>query len=239
LKKKRKRNRKSKVPPKSRESRWWQSWEDDLLLSGMDLSVVSERTGRSRDACYVRLKGMRTYGVRCIQGWTAEKDRELKNLLQEHTTAECAKLLDRTPEAIRHRARDLGIKLTHRYIPLTGKVRLWTKEEVNQLYDLCSHTPIRIAAKKLKRTPGSVQAKAARLGILWDSGYTCAADIAKEFNVETCTVCRVIKKVITNPKERRRRSKGPYRLSDTVADKVRAYFLERGYRPKSSAQRRK
>lgn len=150
--------------------RRWTSAEDDALRAGYrdgrSCRQIAESIGGGRSvaalAARARKLGLSTYG-RC---WSPSDDERLRDLMQAPgVTLDAAALtLVRTPEALRQRARKLGIALPRTTVRRrTGEP--WTAREDALLHARATANPIVLAAA-LGRSDNAVHARMRALALV-------------------------------------------------------------------------
>jgi hypothetical protein len=148
--------------------RRWTAAEDEALRAGYrdgySCQQIAERIGgRSVAAVAARARklGLSTYG-RC---WSAGDDERLRILVQRRVGLDAAALtLVRTPEAVRRRARKLGLAPPRSAVRRrTGE--LWTAREDAVLHAHHAAHPIALASA-LDRSDSAVQARMRALAII-------------------------------------------------------------------------
>jgi hypothetical protein len=147
--------------------RRWTTHEDEALRAGYHDGLTCERIAQelgSRSASAVAARaaqlGLATYARR----WTAAEDRRLSLLAERGTNLErAARQLDRRPEALRARARKLGIDGLRAGSGSRGG-RSWTTGEEDLLRANAGANPA-VLAELLERTPEAVVIRLRRLNL--------------------------------------------------------------------------
>lgn len=152
-----------RVPSRPR----WRPYEDAVLRDGYERGLtcaqialeLAERTQTAVAARAAKL-GLATYA----RAWTLREDRDLCQLSRDGFELErAAQLLARTPEALRARARKLGVPP-----PVTRRSghagRRWTNAE-DELLTLHSALNPAALAEMLDRSPEAVTQRVRRLGL--------------------------------------------------------------------------
>jgi hypothetical protein len=150
-------------PPRPR----WQAYEDAAVRDGYErgltcAQIAGELPGRSVAAVAARAAklGLATYA----RAWTPREDRSLRQLARDGIELErAAQMLSRTPEALRARARKLGVALPPPRRPgRTG--HRWTtgEDELLRLHGALNPAAL---AELLHRTPGAITQRLRRLGL--------------------------------------------------------------------------
>lgn len=147
----------------------WTPAEDDALRAGYrdghSCQQIAERIGRDRSVAAVaaraRKLGLSTYG----RSWSAGDDERLRVLVQSRMALDAAALtLMRTPEAVRQRARKLGLAPP----PTVARGRTgepWTAREDAVLHAYHAAHPIALATA-LGRSDSAVHARMRALAII-------------------------------------------------------------------------
>lgn len=147
--------------------RRWHGYEDAAVRDGYARGltcreIASELPGRSGAAVAARAAklGLATYG----RAWTARDDRNLQTLVQEGLALErAAQILARTPDALRARARKLGLE-----VPRSNRShqsgRRWTHAEDEQLRLHAGLNPATLAGL-LERSPEAITQRLRRIGL--------------------------------------------------------------------------
>lgn len=147
--------------------RRWQPHEDAAVRDGYESGlncgqIATELAGRTEAAVAARAGklGLTTYA----RLWTSRDDRVLRQLSRDGTELErAAPVLARTPEALRARARKLGIApLRSRRADRTG--RPWTRAD-DELLELHAGLNPALLAELLSRTPEAITQRLRRLGL--------------------------------------------------------------------------
>jgi hypothetical protein len=145
----------------------WSGYEDAALRDGYELGLTCAEIAQQlprRTASAVVARAAKLGLASYARVWTVDDDQRLKALTSARVPVEeAARLLSRTPEALRGRARKLGLA------PLsTSKAsrarRRWTAAEDDQLRLLIGTNPA-LLADRLGRTPEAVTQRARRLGL--------------------------------------------------------------------------
>jgi hypothetical protein len=147
--------------------RRWRDYEDaavrDGYASGLTCrQIASELPGRSGAAVAARAAklGLATYG----RAWSARDDLTLRMLVLEGVELErAAQLLARTPDALRARARKLGLELP-RSQRAHQSGRRWTLAEDEQLRLHAGLNPATLA-DLLARSPEAITQRLRRIGL--------------------------------------------------------------------------
>ena len=150
--------------PKRR--RRWSFAEDAIVRDGYDAgrscaSIAGELTGRSADSVAARARklGISNYA----RLWTDEDDALLMSLVERRrSTIEIARVLTRTPEAVRRRSRRLGSTTAAPTLPRSG--RPWTEREDTALRLNAGANPASLA-EALGRSDRAVAARLRVLGL--------------------------------------------------------------------------
>jgi hypothetical protein len=146
----------------------WLPGEDLVLRQayglGLTCTAISDEAlpGRSARAIAARARklGIAVYG----RIWSTDEHRRLAALTAERTPLEeVAALLFRTPEAVRRRARKLGLEPL-RPAPHENAHRRWRREEDALLRRHASHDPVSLA-RLLGRSDHAVRRRLAVLGL--------------------------------------------------------------------------
>lgn len=147
--------------------RRWHSYEDAAVRDGYARGltcreIATELPGRSGAAVAARAAklGLATYG----RAWTARDDRSLRMLVMEGLELErAAQILARTPDALRARARKLGLE-----VPRSSRShqigRRWTHSEDEQLRLHAGLNPATLA-ELLERSPEAITQRLRRMGL--------------------------------------------------------------------------
>jgi len=90
--------------------------------------------------------------------WTEDELTQLRNLIPIHTTLEVAKIIGRTEDSIRKKAKKLGLKVK-------TKRNWWTEEEIVKLQELAPTLTVEQIQQEINRSGNSIRAKAKELGI--------------------------------------------------------------------------
>jgi hypothetical protein len=147
--------------------RRWHDYEDAAVRDGYARGltcreIALELPGRSAAAVAARAAklGLATYG----RAWTARDDRSLRMIVLEAVELErAAQLLARTPDALRARARKLGLEL-----PRSQRAhhagRRWTGAEDEQLRLHAGLNPATLAGL-LERSPEAITQRLRRIGL--------------------------------------------------------------------------
>jgi len=151
---------------RSAQRQRWTSSEDATLRDGYANGLTCDEIGRAltrrtRTAVAARASrlGLATYARR----WSPEDDRQLSRLLPLVAVDEVARALGRTPEAIRRRARKLGVtKTAHSDRRRAGSP--WTAED-DAFLRLHPHLNPAVLAVRLGRSDHAVVARLRRLGL--------------------------------------------------------------------------
>jgi len=117
--------------------------------------------------------------------WSKSEMGRLKRLYPLNQTRDVAKMLGRTSEAIKRKARKLGLLKDYAggYRPRRWRnPATWSKEDIRLLKKLYPKTPNKEIATKLKRTLGAVVTKAADLGLRKSEGIAGQSWTEKEIN---------------------------------------------------------
>lgn len=147
--------------------RRWHGYEDVAVRDGYARGltcreIALELSGRSGAAVAARAAklGLATYG----RAWTARDDRNLRMLVMEGLELErAAQILARTPDALRARARKLGLD-----VPRSSRShqagRRWTIAEDEQLRLHAGLNPATLA-ELLERSPEAITQRLRRMGL--------------------------------------------------------------------------
>ena len=151
---------------RSAQRQRWTSSEDATLRDGYANGLTCDEIGRALTrrtptavAARASRLGLATYARR----WSPEDDRQLSRLLPLVAVDEVARALGRTPEAIRRRARKLGVTKTVR----SDRRRAgspWTAED-DAFLRLHPHLNPAVLAVRLGRSDHAVVARLRRLGL--------------------------------------------------------------------------
>jgi hypothetical protein len=150
------------------ERRRWSASEDAVLRTGYDDGLtcdeiaagLSHRTATAV-AARARKLGLATYARR----WGAPDDARLRSILAERSIDDAARLLGRTPEAVRHRARKL--RLTGSRGPAQAPARAgarWTARE-DDFLALHAATNPTLLSTALSRSDRAVVSRLRHLGL--------------------------------------------------------------------------
>jgi hypothetical protein len=145
----------------------WHDFEDAAVRDGYARGltcreIATELPGRSAAAVAARAAklGLATYG----RAWTARDDRSLRTLILEGVELErAAQILARTPDALRARARKLGLELP-RSQRSHQTARRWTHSEDEQLRLHAGLNPATLAGL-LERSPEAITQRLRRIGL--------------------------------------------------------------------------
>jgi hypothetical protein len=145
----------------------WHDYEDAAVRDGYARGltcreIALELPGRSAAAVAARAAklGLATYG----RAWTARDDRSLRMLVLEEVELErAAQILARTPDALRARARKLGLELPRSQLARHGG-RRWTHAEDEQLQLHAGLNPATLAGL-LERSPEAITQRLRRIGL--------------------------------------------------------------------------
>ena len=145
----------------------WSAAEDATVRDGYELGltcaeIVLELPGRTTSAVVARAAklGLASYA----RVWTAADDRRLSALAASGAEVEqAARVLSRTPEALRARARKLGLPPL-RSTCTRQPVKRWTPDEDSQLRLHVGANPA-VLAQMLGRSPEAVVQRLRRLGL--------------------------------------------------------------------------
>jgi hypothetical protein len=147
--------------------RRWREYEDTAVRDGYARGltcreIAAELPGRSGAAVAARAAklGLATYG----RAWSAREDRNLRTLVAEGVELErAAQVLARTPDALRARARKLGLDVprSHR---AQHSGRRWTRSEDEQLRLHAGLNPATLA-DLLERSPEAITQRLRRIGL--------------------------------------------------------------------------
>jgi hypothetical protein len=147
----------------------WNRVEDDVVRDGYSDGLTCEaiaRTlpGRTPAAVGARARklGLSTYARR----WSADDDHRLRRILTERSIDDAARMLGRTPEAIRQRARTLAIVATQSTSRPRSGAR-WTPAEDARLELHAALNPEALAAL-LGRSDRAIAARLRSLGLRED-----------------------------------------------------------------------
>jgi hypothetical protein len=146
--------------------RRWQPDEDRRLRTGYAhgltcAAIAAHLPGRTAGAVAARARklGLASYARR----WTRQEDAQLRRLAEHGTSLEqAAHILVRTPQALRVRARRLGIQPPPTHRP--PRRRRWTPADDQLLAVRASLDPARLAIL-LGRSEGAVRRRLAALGL--------------------------------------------------------------------------
>lgn len=144
----------------------WQPYEDAAVRDGYErgltcAQIAAELSGRIATAVAARAAklGLATYA----RAWTAREDRDLRQLARDGIELErAAHLLARTPEALRARARKLGIPAPRS--ARTGRGRPWSAREDELLRLHAALNPAALA-ELVDRSPEAITQRLRRLGL--------------------------------------------------------------------------
>jgi hypothetical protein len=147
--------------------RRWHPYEDAAVRDGYARGltcreIAAELPGRSGAAVAARAAklGLATYG----RAWSAHDDRTLRVLVMEDMELErAAQILARTPDALRARARKLGLDLP-RSQRASQRGRRWTRDEDEQLRLHAGLNPATLA-DLLDRSPEAITQRLRRIGL--------------------------------------------------------------------------
>jgi hypothetical protein len=147
--------------------RRWREYEDAAVRDGYARGltcreIASELPGRSGAAVAARAAklGLATYG----RAWSARDDRNLRMLVSEGIELErAAQILARTPDALRARARKLGLEVP-RSVRAHHSGRRWTRAEDEQLRLHAGLNPATLA-DLLERSPEAITQRLRRMGL--------------------------------------------------------------------------
>ncbi len=150
-----------------RRRRRWHDYEDAAVRDGYARGltcreIATELPDRSAAAVAARAAklGLATYG----RAWTRQDDRSLRTLILEGMELErSAQILARTPDALRARARKLGVELPRSQRALQS-ARRWTRAEDEQLRLHAGLNPATLA-DLLERSPEAVTQRLRRIGL--------------------------------------------------------------------------
>lgn len=115
-------------------------------------------------------------GVIMKRLWTLDEDETLKNLYPSLTNKELAEILNRTPDAVRGRAKVFGLK--------KNKQRSWSKEEIAYLEENYRDNTISVLMECLQRSRASIFCKADDLGITISSANRGQLNFFKTIDTE-------------------------------------------------------
>jgi hypothetical protein len=147
----------------------WSAAEDAAVRDGYELGLTCAEIalglpGRTASAVVARAAklGLASYA----RVWTAADDRRLRTLAESGTDVEqAARVLARTPEALRARARKLGLlPLRSTRARARRPARRWTATEDDQLRLHVGVNPA-VLAQLLDRSPEAVAQRLRRLGL--------------------------------------------------------------------------
>lgn len=146
--------------------RRWSVSEDAVVRDGYDSGlncreIARELPGRTPAAVAARAQklGLATHARR----WSATDDERLRRLAPSVAAAELSRLLGRTPDALRQRARKLPVVLLENGAPERGGER-WTGAEDDLLRLHAGLNPATLA-RVLGRSDRAVTVRLARLGL--------------------------------------------------------------------------
>ena len=146
--------------------RRWTPDEDAAIRDGYDngltcAEITAELAGRTVAAVAARARqlGLATHARR----WTASDDERLRRLVHDKPLHELARLLGRTPEALRQRARKLGVRLRDES-PCPRAGQPWTTAEDEMLRLHPGLNPAALA-QLLGRSDRAVTIRLAKLGL--------------------------------------------------------------------------
>jgi len=100
-----------------------------------------------------RAETTETETKKAFRWWSAEEEAFLKENYSRLSVRELSQILCRTPDAIKEKARKLGLR----------KVRWWTKEEERYLLENYSLRQLKEIARELGRTKSAVEHKIHKL----------------------------------------------------------------------------
>jgi hypothetical protein len=149
-------------PPRRR----WTAAEDAVLRDGYADGLTCDeiaRTSLERSPGAVAARAHRLGLASYARNWSAEDDQRLSRMLSLRTVDDAAQVLGRTPEAIRRRARNLGVVSAAAPQRLWAGAR-WTAEDDEILRLHASLNPA-LLATLLGRSDLAVVARLRRLGL--------------------------------------------------------------------------